>query len=291
MSPPFLTCRSPAKLNLFLHIIGRRPNGYHELQTVFQLIDLCDILEFRSTTLPAGVLSLRCDQSHVPLDNNLILRAAERLRDLAGEPQLAAEIVLRKHIPLGGGLGGGSSNAATTLLALNFLWQLNLSITRLAEIGLELGADVPVFVTGRNAWAGGVGEKLEPLELPKRHYLVVWPGIAVNTSDVFAHPQLTRDSPAIKIADFLAGRGGNDCEKVVRSLYPEVAAALDWLAQFGPARLTGTGSCVFAAFDSLDEARRVKEKVPARFRGFVSSGLNRSPEADLNGHEIGEFFA
>lgn len=270
--------QSPAKLNLFLHITGRRPDGYHQLQTVFQLVDLCDTLTFKTDRLPAGVLSLRCDQPQVPLDDNLILKAARRLRDLADQPQLSAEITLQKRIPMGGGLGGGSSNAAVTLLALNQLWSLGFSRQRLAELGLELGADVPIFVLGKNAWATGVGEELEPLELPPRHYLILWPRVHVATGDIFSHQQLTRDSAAIKIADFLAGRGRNDCEKVVCRLYPEVEEAMNWLNAFGRARLTGTGSCVFTSFDSREDAEKILDQVPARFKGYVASGLNCLPE-------------
>ena len=272
-----LTYQSPAKLNLFLHITGRRPDGYHQLQTVFQLVDLCDSLTFTTAKLPAGVLSLRCDQTEVPLGNNLILRAASMLRELAGRPQLAAEITLQKRIPMGGGLGGGSSNAAVTLLALNELWELGMSRQQLMDLGLELGADVPVFVLGHSAWATGVGEKLEILELPARYYLILWPQVHVATGDIFSHQQLTRDSAAIRIADFLAGRGRNDCEKVVRMLYPEVDDAMNWLIQFGQTRLTGTGSCVFASFDSQQDAEKVLDQVPPRFKGFVACGLNRLP--------------
>lgn len=272
-----LTYQSPAKLNLFLHITGRRPDGYHELQTVFQLVDLCDTLTFTSAGLPASVLALRCDQPSVPLDNNLILKAASRLRNLAGNNRLAAEITLHKRIPMGAGLGGGSSNAAITLLALNELWGLELSRLQLMKLGLELGADVPVFVLGRNAWAGGVGEQLEPLDLPPRCYLILWPRVHVATADIFSHQQLTRDSAAIKIADFLAGGVRNDCEKVVRMLYPEVDDAMNWLDQFRQARLTGTGSCVFADFESPEEAMEVLDRVPDRFKGYVVSSLDRLP--------------
>jgi 4-diphosphocytidyl-2-C-methyl-D-erythritol kinase len=272
-----LTCQSPAKLNLFLHITGRRPDGYHQLQTVFQLVDLCDTLTFTTDGLPHGVLSLRCDQPEVPLDNNLVLRAARKLRDLVGQPGLAAEITLHKRIPMGAGLGGGSSNAAVTLLALNQLWELGLPRQQLMDLGLELGADVPVFVLGRSAWAGGVGEELEPLELPPRHYLIIWPQIHIATADIFSHQELTRDSAAIKIADFLAGGDGNDCENVVRRLYPEVDEAMNWLNRFTSARLTGTGSCVFAAFESLQEAEALLDRVPTRFKGFVASSLNHLP--------------
>ena len=272
-----LTYQSPAKLNLFLHITGRRDDGYHSLQTVFQLLDLCDKLTFRTDNLPAGVLSLRCDDSQVPLDNNLILKAAERLREVAGQPGLAAEITLDKNIPLGGGLGGGSSNAAVTLLALNELWGLDLPPDRLMELGVGLGADVPVFVLGRSAWASGIGEKLQAIELPASHYLILWPRVHVSTADIFSHQQLTRDSAAIKIADFLAARVRNDCENVVRMLYPDVDKAMIWLNQFGQARLTGTGSCVFASFASHEEATGVLGQVPARFKGFVARGVNRMP--------------
>jgi len=272
-----LTCQSPAKLNLFLHITGRRQDGYHQLQTVFQLVDLCDQLTFRTANLPPGVLSLRCDQPSVPLDNNLILTAARRLRDLAEQPQLAAEIILHKNIPMGAGLGGGSSNAAVTLLALNELWDLGMSRQQLMKVGLELGADVPVFILGHNAWASGVGEVLEPLDLPLRYYLILCPLVHIATADIFSHQQLTRDSAAIKIADFLAGRVRNDCENVVRMLYPEVDDAMKWLSQFGQARLTGTGSCVFASFDSLEEADKVLDQVPDRFKGYVASSLDCLP--------------
>ena len=277
MSTSQLIYQAPAKLNLFLHITGRRADGYHNLQTVFQLIDFCDTLTFNTTGLPPGLLSLDCDNPAVPLDDNLILRAAGKLRDHVSQPGLAAEVSLRKQIPMGGGLGGGSSDAATTLLALNALWQLGLSNEELMKIGLELGADVPVFILGRCAWASGVGEQLEPLDLPPRHYIVLWPGVAVSTGHIFSHQQLTRDSSAIKIADFLAGRSRNDCENVVRNLYPEVDEALSWLSQFGEARLTGTGSCVFAGFDSLDTAKKILVQVPDRIQGFLASGLNRSP--------------
>ena len=272
-----LSYQSPAKLNLFLHITGRRPDGYHQLQTVFQLVDLCDSLTFSSDNLPAGVLSLRCDQPEVPLDNNLILTAARKLRDQAAQPQLAAEITLQKRIPMGAGLGGGSSNAAVTLLALNELWELGMSRQQLMDLGLEIGADVPVFVLGRSAWATGVGEELMPLELPPSYYLILWPRAHVATADIFSHQQLTRDSAAIKIADFLAGRVRNDCENTVRMLYPEVDDAMNWLSQFGQARLTGTGSCVFANFDILEDAEKVLDQVPERFEGYVASGLNSLP--------------
>lgn len=278
MNDPALTCKSPAKLNLFLHITGCRPDGYHELQTLFQLVDLCDTLEFEvpGQILP-GLLSLRCDDPDVPLDNNLVLRAARRLREVAGLPDASASIYLHKRIPAGAGLGGGSSDAATTLLALNKLWDIHLSQQQLCDIGLELGADVPLFIQGESAWAEGVGEILEPMELPRHHYLIIWPGVTVSTAEIFSQESLTRDSTAIKIADFLAGTVRNDCEPIVRRLYPEVDEAFNWLGQYGQARLTGTGSCVFVSFENVADAETALAKVPDRFMGFVATGLDKSP--------------
>jgi 4-diphosphocytidyl-2-C-methyl-D-erythritol kinase len=265
---------APAKLNLFLHIVGRRADGYHLLETVFQLLDFGDSLEFEPTSDPAV---RRLGQvKGVPEEADLTVRAAELLRQRAGYGG-GVRIRIEKRLPLGGGLGGGSSDAATTLVALNRIWRLALSEDELAGLGLELGADVPVFVRGLSAWAEGVGERLTPLELPERWYLVVHPGVAVSTAAIFQDPELTRDCPHSTIADFVAGRGGNVCEPVVRRLYPEVDAALDWLGARAPARLTGTGACVFAAFDGREEAERVLGELPARWRGFVARGCNRSP--------------
>jgi 4-diphosphocytidyl-2-C-methyl-D-erythritol kinase len=276
MNAPTLICRSPAKLNLFLHILGRRADGYHELQTIFQLVDLCDILVFEvPANVPQGLLSLHCDNPVVPLDNNLILQAAKKLQQTTAGQSKSISIKLTKKIPMGAGLGGGSSNAATTLLALNELWSLGLSNRELAEIGLSLGADVPLFINGQSAWGTGVGEVLEPLELPLCHYLIIWPGVSVSTAEIFSQESLTRDSSAIKIADFLAGSGQNDCEQVVRSLYPAVDEALNWLDQFGRARLTGTGSCVFASFETIAEANAVLARLPKQYKGFVAGGLNK----------------
>jgi len=270
-----LSYLSPAKLNLFLHINARRKDGYHELQTVFQLLDLADNLEFCiPDPAPAGLLSLQCDEPSVPLTDNLILRAARHLRDFAQLPCASASIRLTKRIPMGAGLGGGSSNAATTLLALNELWELNLSTSQLAEIGLDLGADVPVFVHRSSAWAEGIGEILQPIELPAYYYVILWPGISVSTAAIFSHQQLTRDSATIKIADFLAGRVRNDCEAVVCQAYPEVRDALEWLGKYGAARLTGTGSCVFASFNEKVEAEEIIAKVPVRFKGILARGIN-----------------
>jgi len=269
---------SPAKLNLFLHIIGRRPSGYHDLQTVFQLVDLYDTIEFSIPQgAPPGLLHLSCDDPSIPLDNNLILQAARRLGEFNNSPDNSATIRLLKHIPVGAGLGGGSSNAATTLLALNVLWNTGLTTQQLCEIGLSLGADVPLFVRGRSAWASGVGELIEPIKLPQSYYLIIWPGISISTAEIFSQENLTRDSSAIKIADFLAGGGQNDCESVVRELYPAVNEALNWLSQFGQARLTGTGSCVFASFTDQADALEALERVPTKFKGFLVKGLNHSP--------------
>lgn len=266
---------APAKLNLFLHVTGRRPDGYHELQTAFQLLDYCDeiLVEPRAD----GLILRPQGAAGVPPESDLAVRAARRLQAAAACPQ-GAEIRINKRIPLGGGLGGGSSDAATTLVALNHVWGLGWPEERLAALGLELGADVPVFVRGRTAWAEGVGEKLTPLALPPAWYLVVCPSCAVSTAQVFADPELTRDTPKTTIKGFVSAGGRNDCEPVVRRLYPEVGAALDWLAPRARAgaRLTGTGGCVFARFPSAAEAEAVLAAMPARWTGFVARGVGES---------------
>jgi 4-diphosphocytidyl-2-C-methyl-D-erythritol kinase len=269
---------APAKLNLFLHVTGRRPDGYHELQTLFQLIDLQDTVGIRVTK--GGLVERPEGPAGVDPDSDLTVRAAKALQVAAGV-RLGAQLRITKRIPMGGGLGGGSSDAATVLLALNHLWHCGLSIDELARVGLPLGADVPVFVRGSSAWAEGVGERLEPVELPERWYVVIHPGVAVPTRDVFQSAELTRNSPIITIRAFF-GPGGwaasrNDCEPVVRAHYAEVADVLDWLGKFAPARLTGTGSCIFAAFGSAIEAERVAARTPDRWRAFVARGLNVSP--------------
>jgi len=265
---------SPGKLNLFLHITGRRPDGYHELQTLFQLLDYGDAVTL--TDRSDSRIELDCPAVAVAPEQNLAWKAARLLQQRTGCARGAA-ITIAKRLPAGGGLGGGSSNAATVLLALNHLWELGLSLEHLAELGLELGADVPVFVMGRTAWAEGIGERLQPVELPEQHYLVISPGCEVSTREVFSHRQLTRNTSAIKIAAFFEGGGRNDCEAVVRLLYPDVDAALDWLGQYGQARLTGTGACIFAAFNTAAEARGVLERLPNQWRGFVARGINHSP--------------
>lgn len=269
-----LSLLAPAKLNLCLKITGRRDDGYHLLQSLFQLLDFGDTLHFaaRSDT----EITLHTPFDGVAPQDNLIVRAACALR-AATDTRHGVDIHCDKRLPMGGGVGGGSSNAATTLLALNRLWQTGLSENALSEIGLALGADVPVFVRGRTAWAEGVGEKLTPVEMPEDWFVVIHPGVSVATREIFSHQQLTRNSRPIKIAAFLEQGAGNDCENVVKSLYPEVKNALDWLSQFAPAQLTGTGSCLFARFADEASAREVFSNRPASYSGFVARGVNVSP--------------
>lgn len=274
MNQPHL---APAKLNLFLHITGRRADGYHDLQTLFQLLDYGDVMRF--ATSEDGILALHLSYvgdiaRDVPLDNNLVIRAAELLRSAANRPRLGARITLEKRLPSGAGLGGGSSNAATCLRALNRLWALELSEDALCEIGVALGADVPVFLRGKSAWAEGIGERLSPVELGDSWYLVVSPKCSVATAAIFCHEHLTRNSQAIKMADFLAGSARNDCESVTRELHPEVDQAFESLAQFADFRMTGTGSSLFARFDSEAAAREVLDKLPKHLPGFVARGID-----------------
>jgi len=269
---------APAKLNLFLHIVGRRPDGYHELQTCFQFVDLCDDIHLR-VRLDGHIQRLRGAEG-VAEDSDLCVRAARALQ-AAAECKLGADIDVVKRIPMGAGLGGGSSDAATCLVALNRLWGLDWSATRLAALGLTLGADVPVFVHGRAAWAEGVGERLTPLfppfAPPEDNYLILKPNVFVSTAQVFQDPELTRNSPPITIHGFLASGGRNDCLDVVRRRYPEVARSLDWLSFYGHARLTGTGACVFVRIESLDRGREIVRKLPPSSEAFVVRGLNDSP--------------
>ena len=266
---------APAKLNLMLHVVGRRADGYHELQTVFQLVDLCDQLEI--TLRPDGEIRRVAGPAGVPETEDLTVRAARALQAATGS-RLGADIRIRKRIPLGGGLGGGSSDAATTLLALNSLWQTGLTSGQIAAIGAKLGADVPVFVAGTSAWAEGIGEKLTPVSLqPPAWYLIVFPGVAVPTAAVFQAPELTRNSPPTTMRGFLESGGRNDCEGVVRARFPAVAEALDWLGRHSPARLTGTGSCVFAKFSRVEDAERIAARGPDQWRAFVARGLDVSP--------------
>jgi len=265
---------APAKLNLLLHITGQREDGYHLLQTVFQFLDFSDMLDF--TVRDDGVISRQSNWQGVVEEDDLIVRAAKALQQESG-CQSGVDINLDKRLPAGAGLGGGSSDAATTLVALNHLWGLELTVDILADIGLNLGADVPVFVHGQAAWAEGVGEQLTPIEPKEFWYLVVRPDCCISTMEVFNSSDLTRNTPAIRIRDFLRDGGHNDCESVVKDLYQEVAEALDWLGQFAVAKMTGTGSCVFAGFDKQQQAESVYEKLPQGWEGFVAKGLNHSP--------------
>ncbi|MGB6307729.1 MAG: 4-(cytidine 5'-diphospho)-2-C-methyl-D-erythritol kinase [Steroidobacteraceae bacterium] len=269
---------APAKLNLFLHIVGRRADGYHELQSCFQFVDLCD--EIRIEVRADGRIRRTTALADVAEESDLCVRAARALQS-AGGSALGADIGVLKRIPLGGGLGGGSSDAATCLVALNHLWKLHWSMDQLAALGLKLGADVPVFVRGRVAWAEGVGERLTPLYPPlapaETNYLILKPNIGVSTAEIFQDPDLTRKSPPITIHGFLASGGRNDCESVVRRRYPEVARALDWLSQYGVARLTGTGACVFLAVETIDRGLEIARQLPPALDAFLARGLNDSP--------------
>ncbi|MBY3671139.1 4-(cytidine 5'-diphospho)-2-C-methyl-D-erythritol kinase [Vibrio cholerae] len=265
---------SPAKLNLFLYITGRRANGYHDLQTLFQFLDHGD--ELTITANNSGNITLSPALADVALEDNLIYKAAMALKNAAQSP-LGADIQLHKVLPMGGGIGGGSSNAATTLVALNYLWQTGLSDEQLAEIGLALGADVPVFTRGFAAFAEGVGEELSAVEPEEKWYLVVRPAVSIATKDIFTHPQLMRNTPKRDLASLLATPYENDCEKIVRSLYPEVDKQLSWLLQYAPSRLTGTGSCVFAEFSSRKDAQAVFVQLSDNVLAFVAQGRNVSP--------------
>ncbi|MDN7142313.1 4-(cytidine 5'-diphospho)-2-C-methyl-D-erythritol kinase [Pseudomonas sp. JQ170] len=268
-----LTLPAPAKLNLMLHILGRRPDGYHELQTLFQFLDYADELEF--AVRDDGQIHLHSDLQDVPHDSNLIVKAARKLQQLTG-CKLGADIWLKKVLPMGGGIGGGSSDAATTLLGLNHLWQLECSEDQLAELGLSLGADVPVFVRGHAAFAEGVGEKLTPVDPEEPWYVVLVPQVFVSTAEIFSHPQLTRDSLPLKMRPVPKGNSRNDCQAVVEQSYPEVRNSLNLLNKFTEARLTGTGSCVFGAFPSKAEADKVLALLADTQTGFVAKGSNIS---------------
>lgn len=285
MRPTSLTLPAPAKLNLFLHITGRRPDGYHNLQTVFQLLDFGDELtldvenhsQLAHTEHSNGRISITPPIDGVPLEHNLIYKAADLLRNHAGRPELGASIQLDKKLPMGGGIGGGSSNAATALVGLNYLWETDLPLSTLATLGRQLGADVPVFVEGKSAWAEGIGEQLVALDLPKSWYVVLTPDCHVSTVEIFSHKDLTRDTLDITVAAFFEKGGRNDCQPLVASLYPQVRDAVDWLNKFGPAKLTGTGASVFAAFPSKDAAHKVFANKPKHLNGFVAQGVNESP--------------
>jgi 4-diphosphocytidyl-2-C-methyl-D-erythritol kinase len=269
--PVTITLLSPAKLNLFLHITGRREDGYHDLQTLFQLLDWGDSLSFTANS--SGEITLHGMDLDIPVSENLIYRAARLLQ--CGDR--GVNITVQKCIPAGAGLGGGSSNAATTLLALNHLWQLNLAQDELQALGATLGADVPVFVGGRTAWAEGIGEVLTPVDLKQRWYVIITPHCHVSTSQIFSHFQLTRNTSRIKMAAFFEGHSRNDCQGLVRKLYPDVDAGLSWLNRFAESRLTGTGASVFASFETQAEAEAVLQQMPEQWTGVAARGLNQSP--------------
>lgn len=265
---------APAKLNLFLHVVGRRQDGYHLLQTALRFIDYGDELSF--SVRADGAIRRTTPMEGVPAEQDLSVRAAQALQRETGCRE-GADIGIVKRLPMGGGLGGGSSDAATTLIALNRLWRTGLTRDRLQQLALTLGADVPVFVFGKNAFAEGIGERLQALQLPPAWYLILVPELAVSTAEIFSATELTRNTNAITIAAFSVGRGHNDLEPVVCRRYPQVARHLEWLHRYGDARMTGSGACVFCAFDSEEHACRVLSELPADMRGFVARGLDRHP--------------
>ena len=281
-----LRLSAPAKLNLFLHISSQRDDGYHNLQTVFQLLDYSDeiTLEVRDD----GQIKRLKGLEHVPEELDLCVRAAKLLQEKT-KSSFGVNISIDKKLPIGGGIGGGSSDAATVLQGLNTLWECGLSHQELADLGLQLGADVPVFVLGHSAWAEGIGEQIKPIKLPEKWFLVIHPKISVSTAEIFADQALTRDCEPITIARFLKGimsnknsnqfsnQVSNVFEPVVRNKYPQIADALDWLSNFSKARLTGTGSCLFASFDSKIQAQKVLDELPKKWQGFVAKGVNQSP--------------
>lgn len=278
-----LSCPAPAKLNLFLHVVGRRPDGYHLLQTLFRFIDLQDTLHF--SLREDGKVRRTNTVEGVAEEQDLCVRAARLLQSETG-CTLGVDITAEKHIPMGGGLGGGSSDAATTLIALNRLWSLSLSRARLMQLGLRLGADVPVFIFGENAFAEGVGERLQAHPLPVAWYAVLFPPTQVPTAQIFAHPELTRDSVSITMRALserqLRGEREfrNDLQPVVCELYPEVLRYIAWLATFGKAKMTGSGACVFAEFKHRSQAEAVIEQLPPEMRGVVAQGLAKHPLHD-----------
>jgi 4-diphosphocytidyl-2-C-methyl-D-erythritol kinase len=265
---------APAKLNLFLHVLGRRVDGYHDLQTVYQLIDMADLLSFEIRE--DGRIRRVSGALDIPAESDLAVRAARQLQSASGT-RFGTDIRLIKRIPVQGGLGGGSSDAATTLVALNEIWGLDWDVDRLVVLGRALGADVPLFIHGRSAWAEGVGDQLTPVELPERHFAIIFPGLGVSTAEIFQAPELTRNSPKTTIRGFLTASGRNDCAPVATRRYPEVARAMAWLGQHGDARLTGTGSCVFADFPDRAHAEAALADLPGGWSAYVARGIDRSP--------------
>jgi 4-diphosphocytidyl-2-C-methyl-D-erythritol kinase len=278
-------CAAPAKLNLFLHIVGRRDDGYHLLQSVFQLIALGDTLHFDLRDDDAIVRTT--DLPGVPSESDLVVRAARLLQSTARErglPVAGADIAIDKCLPMGGGIGGGSTDAATTLVALNHLWQLGLTRAELMQLGLQLGADVPFFLSGRNAFVEGIGEQLTPVDTPPGWFLLVHPGVPVPTPVIFRDPELTRDSKPVKMSDFsnrLPGFGKNDLQAVAARAFPPVADALQWLSRHGEARMTGSGACVFAAFATESDADAALSDLPPEWRGWKTRTLEAHPLASL----------
>ena len=270
MASNFLEVLSPAKLNLFLHVTGRKANGYHELQTVFQLLNWGDTVRFGVSDTPG--IHLTSNLSGISDAENLITRAAKLL---SLPDDIGICITVDKVIPLGGGLGGGSSNAAVTMLALNKLLNLGYSVDEMVEMGALLGADVPVFIRGQSAWGEGIGEQLTPIELPNRWYVIIYPGCPVSTEEIFTAPELTRNTPPITVSAFFDGAVRNDLQPVVASRYEPVKAALEWLSYRGSAMMTGSGACVFAAYDEREVAEQVAADAASQFKAFVAEGINR----------------
>ena len=265
---------SPAKLNLFLHILGRYDNGYHKLQSLFQMLDYGDKLAFDINH--TGTIAMSTPLKGVKDEDNLIIRAAKLLAAQT-KTKLGAHISLEKCLPMGGGIGGGSSNAATTLVALNALWCTRLSVHQLADIGLQLGADVPIFVRGETAFAEGVGEQITPAPQPEQWFLVANPNVHISTGEIFTAQELTRNTPSMDWADYKFEETRNDCQQLVVNRYPEVAKLLQWLVHYAPSRMTGTGACVFAPFSDESLANDVQGKLPSSWQSFVAKGVNRSP--------------
>jgi len=277
-----LTLPAPAKLNLMLHIVGQRPDGYHNLQTLFQILDFGDTLSLENQ--PGLDITLNCSTTELTTPDNLVIKAARALQASSNTDQ-GARLYLDKRLPLGGGVGGGSSDCATALLGLNRLWSLNFSLNQLTQIGRSLGADVPLFVRGQSAWAEGIGDRLTPVNLPEHWFVVVHPGIHVSTAELFRHPQLTRHTPVSTIRSALGGAGRNDFEHVARALYPEIDHAFGQLAQFrtahsGPVRLSGSGACIFLKTESDMTAQHILNRIQQQnpnYSGFIARGLNQSP--------------
>jgi len=278
MQPESIRWPAPAKLNLFLYITGQRSDGYHELQTLFQFINRCDYLTINANS--SGNITISPIIDGVPLKSNLIYKAAMLLKEHTG-CALGAHIELEKNLPMGGGLGGGSSDAATTLVALNYQWDLKLSEQILSELGVTLGADVPIFIHGKAAIAEGVGEKLTSVQPKQAHYLIAVPNCHISTPDVFKNPYLKRDTKKLQHEQLMSNKWTNDCEPCVKKHYPEVANTIDWLLEYAPTQMTGTGACVFSTFDHANEAELLAQKTPNWLNFFIAEGLNTSPLREL----------